>query len=403
MSTVQTILAATLASVTAIAQAAPATAPTIIPTTQSVIGRIQTLLSNPKTWEKIPKDVHLCIYSPEGARGKNFQQAISYMSETTKYTDMARDIGIDLKMTNVSPLNYRIDVGYPKVGKKASTNVNLKVYIDERVLAEDFKAKRCDGAGMSNIRARQFNKFAGSIDAIGAILSYKQMSEAISVLARPQFAPMMINNDYEIVGTIPIGAAYIMVNDRKINNLAKAAGRKVAVFDFDKTQAKLVQRVGAQPISVDLTSVAGKFNNGEVEIMGAPALLFEPFELHKGMTDKNGNVRGAIIRFPLMQLTASLVMQRNKFPDGLGQILREITSMQLMPAYQFIYETESDIPIKYWMDVPAADQPGYHKLMREARIDMTKEGHYDKRMMNVLKQVRCKFEPSNFECTMNDE
>jgi TRAP-type C4-dicarboxylate transport system substrate-binding protein len=46
-----------------------------------------------------------------------------------------------------------------------------------------------------------------------------------------------------------------MVNDRNINTLAKAAGRKVAVFQFDPTQKKLVQNVGAQPVSVDLTSV----------------------------------------------------------------------------------------------------------------------------------------------------
>ena len=369
----------------------------------SVIGRIQKLLDNPKTWQQIPQSVNLCVYSPEGARGKNFQQALSYLSEVPKYTQMAKDIGIDLSVTTINPLNYRIDVGYPKLKKKASTNVSLRVYIDERVLAEDFKANRCDGAGMSNMRARQFNKFAGSLDAIGAIMSYRQLSEAISVLARPQFEAVMSNGDYEVIGMIPIGAAYIIVNDRKINTLAKAAGKKVAVFDFDKSQAQMVQRIGAQPISVDLTSVAGKFNNGEVEIMAAPALLVEPFELYKGMTGKNGETRGAIIRFPIMQVTATLLMKRNKFPAGMGQIIREITALQLMPAYQFIYETETAIPSKYWMDVPEPDQAGYIKLMREARIDMTKQGFYDKRMMSVLKQVRCKFEPTHYECTLKDE
>ncbi len=369
----------------------------------SVIGRIQKLLDNPKTWPQIPKAVTLCVYSPEGARGKNFQQALSYLSEVPKYTQMARDIGIHLSITTINPLNYRIDVGYPKLKKQASTDVKLRVYIDERVLAEDFKANRCDGAGMSNMRARQFNKFAGSLDAIGAMLSYRQLSEAISVLARPQFDPVMSNGDYEVIGMIPLGAAYIMVNDRKINTLAKAAGRKVAVFDVDKSQAQMVQRIGAQPISVDLTSVAGKFNNGEVEIMAAPALLFEPFELDKGMTGKNGETRGAIIRFPIMQVTATLMMKRNKFPIGMGQIIREMTALQSMPAYQFIYETETAVPAKYWMDVPEPDQAGYIKLMREARIDMTKQGFYDKRMMSVLKQVRCKFDPKHYECTLNDE
>ena len=384
--------------------AAPAVPPTATPVlNQSVISRIRTLMDNPNTWRQIPPAVTLCVYSPDGARGKNFQQALSYMSEIPKYTQMAKDIGIDLKIEVVNSLNYKIQIGYPKLKKNASTDVRFKVYTDERVLSEDFKANKCDGAGMSNIRARQFNGFVGSLDAIGAVLSYRQMSEAISALAQPQFDKLMTNQNYEVIGIIPLGAAYIMVNDRKINTLAKAAGRKVAVFDFDKSQAQLVQRIGAQPVSVDFTSVGGKFNNGEVDIMAAPALLFNPFELYKGMTGDNGQIKGAIIRFPIMQVTGTLLMHRNKFPAGLGQIIREVTSMQLAPAYQFIYETENEIPVKYWMDIPETDRQGYIKMMREARIAMTKEGHYDPRMMQLLKRVRCKFEPTHYECSLKDE
>jgi hypothetical protein len=392
--------------VPAVTHAAPAAKPAP-QLSQSVIGRIQKLMDNPSTWQKIPKKVTLCVYSPDGAKGENFKQAMSYLTEVPKYTRMAKDIGIDLNVTMLNPLTLRIDIGYPKLKKSASTETRIRVYTDERVLAEDFKMKKCDGAGMSNIRARQFNSFIGSMDAIGGILTYKQLSEAISLLSRPEFASRMSNKDYEVVGVIPLGAAYIMVNDRKINTLAKAAGKKVAVFDFDKSQAKLVQRIGAQPVAVDFTSVGGKFNNGEVQIMAAPALLFRPLELFRGMTASDGptegQVQGAIIRFPLMQVTGVLMMHRGKFPDGLGQIVREVSSLNLAPAYDFIYQTENDIPVKYWMDVPTTDKPGYLKMMREARIAMTQEGHYDKTMMQFLKRVRCKFEPTNYECSMNDE
>lgn len=371
--------------------------------TQSAINRIQTLMDNPATWKKIPKHVTLCVFSPDGAQGDNFKQAMSYLTEVPKYTKMARNIGINLNITMLNPLTLRIDIAYPKLKKTASTETRIRVYSDERVLAEDFKLKKCDGAGMSNIRARQFNAFMGSMDAIGGILTYRQLSEAISLLARPEFAPRMTNHDYEIVGVIPLGAAYIMVNDRKINTLAKAAGKKVAVFDFDKSQSKLVQRIGAQPVAVDFTSVGGKFNNGEVQVMAGPALMFKPLELSKGMTGANGQTQGAIIRFPLMQVTGVLMMQRGKFPDGLGQIVREVSSANLSPAYDFIQRTETAIPEKYWMDVPMTDKPGYLKMMREARIAMTQEGHYDKSMMQFLKRVRCKFEPTNYECSLNDE
>ena len=37
--------------------------------------------------------------------------------------------------------------------------------------------------------------------------------------------------------------------------------------------------------------------------------------------------------------------------------------------------------------------------MRSARIDLTKNGTYDKRMMSLLKKVRCQIEPQNAECS----
>ena len=365
--------------------------------------KIKTLMNDPKVWQQIPKEVTLCVYSPDGANGEAFEQATSYISELPRIAQVAKDFGVDMKITRTSKLQMHIDLSYPKLKKTASTDIKLKVYTDERVLTEDFRSKRCEGAGISNIRARQFNPFVGSIDAIGALQNYKQLTAVMQVLARPEFDAKMVNKDYEVVGIVPLGAAYIMVNDRKIDTLSKAAGKKVAVMNFDGTQKKLVQNIGAQPVSVDLLTVGGKFNNKEVDIMAAPSLLFKPLELNKGMTDKNGNVVGGIIKFPLIQVTGTLIMHRNKFPAGMGPIAREMISKQLAPAFQFVDKIEKEIPAKYWMDIREADKPGYIKIMREARIQMTKEGFYDPAMMKILKKIRCNQNPSSFECALNDE
>jgi hypothetical protein len=365
--------------------------------------KIKTLMNDPKVWQQIPKTVTLCVYSPDGANSEAFEQATSYISELPRITQIAKEFGVDMKITRPTKLSMHIDLNYPKLKKTASTDINLRVYTDERVLTEDFRSKRCDGAGISNIRARQFNPFVGSIDAIGAVQNYKQLTTVIQLLARPEYDAKMVNRDYEVVGIVPLGAAYIMVNDRRIDTLSKAAGKKVAVMNFDGTQKKLVQNVGAQPVSVDLLTVGGKFNNKEVDIMAGPALLFKPLELKKGMTDKNGNVVGGIIRFPLIQVTGTLIMHRNKFPAGMGPIAREMISKQLSPAFQFVDKLEREVPDKYWFDIREADKPGYIKIMREARIQMTKEGFYDPTMMKILKKVRCGQTPSSFECALNDE
>ena len=39
---------------------------------------------------------------------------------------------------------------------------------------------------------------------------------------------------------------------------------------------------------------------------------------------------------------------------------------------RYFGKMKAEIPAKYWMQVPAADQPGYQKMMQEARIDLTK-------------------------------
>ena len=195
-----------------------------------------------------------------------------------------------------------------------------------------------------------------------------------------------------------MGAAFLLVNDRSINTLAKAAGKKIAVFDYDKAQAKMVQKVGAQPVSADITTFGGKFNNGQVDIIALPAMAFKPLELHKGIGSK-----GAIIRFPIVQVTGDIVIRQAKFPAGFGQKSRTWVAGQIGRELDVVNRTEKAIDPKYWMDIPAVDKVSYVKIMREARIDMTKQGIYNKKMMSILKKVRCGQDPSSFECALNDE
>lgn len=49
--------------------------------------------------------------------------------------------------------------------KKWKLDIDLKVYTDERIAAEDFKAGQCEGVAISTMRAKQFNFFIGSVDS----------------------------------------------------------------------------------------------------------------------------------------------------------------------------------------------------------------------------------------------
>ena len=287
---------------------------------------------------------------------------------------------------------------YQLAAKNWGADIELRVGQNEAVIAEDFKAGKCDGISVTGMRGRQFNSFTGSLDAIGAIPDIKLAVKVMQGLASPTFAKHMVRGKYEGGGVIPVGDAFLMVNDRSINTVAKAAGKKIAVLDYDEAQKIMVQQIGAQAVTADVTNFGAKFNNGQVDIIGAPAAVFKPLELHKGLGSK-----GAIVNYPILQVTGNLIIHPDKFPAGYGQKSREWVKSQLPRAFGILGKIKTDIPAKYWMQVPAADKPGYQKLMREARVDLTKRGVYDKRMMKLLWQFRCKEDPKNFECSLQDE
>lgn len=287
---------------------------------------------------------------------------------------------------------------YQLAAKNWGADLELKVNSNEAVIAEDFKAGKCDAVSITGMRGRQFNSFTGSLDAIGAIPDLNLAVKIMQGLASPNFAKYMTNGKYEVVGVIPVGDAFLMVNDRNINTVAKAAGKKIAVLDYDQAQKIMVQQIGAQAVSADVTNFGSKFNNGQVDIIGAPAAVFKPLELHKGLGSK-----GAIVNYPLLQVTGNIIIRPDKFPAGYGQKSRDWIKTQLPRANSIIGKMKADIPAKYWMQVPEGDKLGYQKLMRESRISLTKQGVYNKQMMKILWQFRCKNDPKNFECALQDE
>ena len=293
---------------------------------------------------------------------------------------------------------YALMKDYQLAAKNWGADIELRVGQNEAVIAEDFKAGKCDGISVTGMRGRQFNKFTGSLDAIGAIPDLKLAVKVMQGLASPTFAKYMTNSKYEVAGVIPVGDAFLMVNDRSINTVAKAAGKKIAVLDYDEAQKIMVQQIGAQAVSADVTNFGSKFNNRQVDIIGAPAAVFKPLELHKGLGTK-----GAIVNYPILQVTGNLIIRPDEFPAGYGQKSREWVKTQLPRAFGILGKMKADIPQKYWMNIPAADKPGYQKLMRESRIDLTRRGVYDRRMMKLLWQFRCKEDRSNFECSLQDE
>ncbi|MDI1351145.1 putative solute-binding protein [Aquabacterium sp.] len=293
--------------------------------------------------------------------------------------------------------------------QKHGATVELKGYTDERVASEDFRTGQCDGLIATAFRTRQFNAVAGSIDTLGATTivkdgkidiadSYEVVRKVIQTYTAPQAAKLMVEGNYEVGGIIPLGAAYPVVNDRKINTVEALAGKRIASFDYDKAQAVMIQRIGAQPVSADITNFSTKFNNGTVDMIAAPTMAYKPLELYKGI-GKNG----AIARFPILILTYQVILNKTKFPDGFGEHSRQYWLGQFDRAMQLIRQADASVPPGTWMDLTPENSYKYTLMLRESRIDIAQKGLYDKRGLKVIKKIRCSVNPGDPECATKSE
>ena len=160
----------------------------------------------------------------------------------------------------------------------------------------------------------------------------------------------------------------------------------------------MVERVGAIPVPSDISNFVKKFNTGEVPMVGAPAYAFKPLEMEKGLGTK-----GALMNFPVLNVTADLVYRSQKFPAAFGNESRAWFIKQLPRQFNTIKRLEESIPAKYRMNLSKADTEKYQKLLRDGRMDLTKQGVYDPTMMSVLKRARCTVDRTNFECSLSGE
>ncbi len=317
----------------------------------------------------------ICIYDPLGTSGEGYSAARDYAIAMQRH-------GVDLE---------------------------IKAFIDERVAVEDFRTGQCDAVSATALRTRQFISLPTALDSVGAssivrngkldlTASYEVVRRFIQTLSSPKAAELMSAGNYEVGGIIPLGAAYAFVNDRSISTLEAAAGKRVAAMDYDKSQAALIQRVGARPVAADVTNFGTMFNNGNVDVIIAPSIVYRPLELHKGIGSKGG-----VSSFPLAMLTYQMVFKKDKFPAGFGQKSRDYWLANYDRVMEIVARSDKEVPAKLWMEPSPADAERYVVLMREGRIDMAEKGLYDKRGLKLIKKIRCSVYAEAAECAQATE
>lgn len=314
------------------------------------------------TAQAVPKK--MCVFDLLGANGPFFSQMKDYKTAALAW-------GVELE---------------------------LKPYTSERVAAEDFKAGLCDAVSFTGIRARQFNSFTGSLDAIGAMPTYEHLKSVITSISGKKAAKLMFSDPYEVVAIFPAGAGYMFVNDRTIDTVGELAGKRIAILDSDPAQVEMVNFIGASPVGTSIANMYSKFNNGSVDVTYGPAIVYKAMELYKGLEPNGG-----IINFSLVQLTMQIVIRKDSFPEGYGQQSREFALSQFDLRVELVKKYENTIPEKMWISVPEEDATGYLEVFRQSRIRLRDKGIYNGKTLKLMRMLRCKKDPQQPECTAADQ
>lgn len=282
---------------------------------------------------------------------------------------------------------------YALFAQQQGVDIELKSYQKLDPAISDFDQKKCDGIVADNFATRKYNLFMGTMGAVGAINDNNVAQRVISALGSPKLAYKMNQKGYEVVGYMPYGLAYFMSRNRELKKLEQVVGVKVGVLAEDPSQRRMAQKVGMKPVIMTFDNATTKFKNNDFEVVPAPLIVYEPFEIGKLLGDKGG-----IINYPLAFMTMNFVLHQGGYPEGFGQQSREWFSKQSAQMMGAMKRWESKVPANMWVAIPEIDRTGYDRLVSQMRREFIASGVYDSNMITLIRHLRCRYDQQFVEC-----
>jgi hypothetical protein len=252
---------------------------------------------------------------------------------------------------------------------------------------------RCDAALIRGSVAMEFNKFAGTIEAIGGMRQREQVHLLMQVLANPRMASRLTDDKYTVLGVATMGASYRFTSDRSKRSLADFKNQLLAVESIDPSRSEFVSAIGANPVNGSMMSNVQSYADGKVKGMISPIIAY----LVMGTGQISRDV--GIFDTPVAQSTIQLIGHTEKFPPGLAQILREDFLFKFDNYARRVDNEMALIPGEFWMKDTKADVQKMEQIALDVRLKLREEGYYDPAMLRLQRKIRCKFEPARSECT----
>lgn len=269
--------------------------------------------------------------------------------------------------------------------------LDVRAYQDENVLLEDLKARRCDAALLRGNRVYEFNRFAATVEAIGAVPDLTHLKILMQVVANSRSAPRLKENGYTVLGIASLGESYLFAADKNASNVDAFRDQPLAVVAHDPSLQASAELFSNQTNVLLMPELIQGFTQGTIPVMMAPLAVYPVMA---------GQLSSpiSIFAYPVAQSTVHLVGHSDRFPTGLAQLIREDFLFNF-DAYQRRVEQErSAIPASSWKSVDAKSRAQFDREWSSLREELLSQGLYDESMLTLQQRVRCRLAPHADEC-----
>lgn len=273
--------------------------------------------------------------------------------------------------------------------------VKFKVvtYQKEQQAIQAFDDGKCSGLAASNFNTYRYNQFMGSTAGIGLIPNNRTAKSFLQLLNHPTIEKRLVSKNYEAIGMIPIGTAYMVLKNKNLSRVAQLRNQRIGVLPNNPPQQALVRSVGAQPVYVNLSNAIAQFKQNKIDIIAAPVFGLLPYNLQKEFGPDT-----QVINFPLAYFGVNLIIKPQAYPANFGRKIRGwfVQNSQLLTnrATQW----ENHLPAYYWVDVSFYEKQSYDVMVAKIRNQYVLSGYYDAYFVQLMKRLRCMDDPRYFEC-----
>ncbi|ENW83490.1 hypothetical protein F909_00501 [Acinetobacter sp. ANC 3929] len=271
--------------------------------------------------------------------------------------------------------------------------LKLQTFKNESEAIQAFDQRKCSGLVASNFNTYRYNRFMGTTGGIGLIPNNRIARVFLQLLNNSNIEKRMVSGNYEVVGMIPIGTAYMIMNTEQISKVSQLKNKTIGILADNPPQQALVQSVGAKPIYIDFANAIESFKQKKIDILAAPAYGVLPYNLKKEFGEST-----QVVNFPVAYFAVNVVIRPQAYPAAFGHKIRAwfVSNSHILAAQAM--QWENHLPAYYWADVSNFEKQGYEAMVAKIRNRYVDSGYYDAYFVELIKRLRCLDDPKYLEC-----